>query len=99
MYLLNRKRFFKVKFIISTDGRYFGAEDLNTGETLACEFKKLSDYFGFFLPLAGISTVKLIRENSFDIKATGRLNKLYVELVRTNLDCTNQENINNMKKK
>ena len=41
---------------------------------------------GFFLPLAGITTVKQIRENAFDIKATGRLNRLYVELLRENPD-------------
>jgi len=38
------------------------------------------------LPLAGISTVKQIRESSFDIRATSRLNKLYVELLRSNPD-------------
>ena len=40
----------------------------------------------FFLPLAGITTVKQIRENAFDIKATGRLNRLYVELLKENPD-------------
>jgi hypothetical protein len=44
----------------------------------------LADHFGFFLPLAGITTVKKIRESSFDIKATGRLNRLYVELLKDN---------------
>ena len=44
------------------------------------------DHFGFFLPLAGITTVKQIRESSFDIRATGRLNKLYVELLKDNPD-------------
>ncbi|MDG1431913.1 MAG: lactate dehydrogenase [Paracoccaceae bacterium] len=34
--------------------------------------------------MAGISTVKQIRESSFDIKATGRLNRLYVELLKDN---------------
>ena len=38
------------------------------------------------MPLAGISTVKQIRENAFDIKATSRLNKLYIELLRHNPD-------------
>src|SRR5438445_462408 len=33
---------------------------------------------------AGITTVKQIRENAFDIKATGRLNRLYVELLKEN---------------
>ncbi len=87
---------FKVKFIFATDGKYIASEDINSGETLACEFKKLSDYFGFFLPLAGISTVKAIRENSFDIKATSRLNKLYIELIRKNPNWSDKENINNM---
>ncbi|HYE71813.1 MAG TPA: DNA methyltransferase, partial [Blastocatellia bacterium] len=41
-------------------------------------------HFGFFLPLAGITTIKEIRENAFDIKATGRLNRLYMELLRFN---------------
>ena len=45
-----------------------------------------SDHFGFFLPLAGITTVKQIRENAFDIKATGRLNRLYIELLKENPD-------------
>ncbi len=62
------------------DGRSFEAENLVEGETLACDYAKFHDHFGFFLPLAGITTVKQIRENAFDIKATGRLNKLYVEL-------------------
>jgi hypothetical protein len=74
----------KAKFIVATDGRDFEAEDLIGGETVACGFKDFPDHFGFFLPLAGISTVKQIRESSFDIKATGRLNRLYVELLKTN---------------
>ena len=44
------------------------------------------DHFGFFLPLAGITTVKQIRENAFDIRATSRLNRLYVELLKDNPD-------------
>ncbi len=74
----------KAKFILATDGNEFQAEDLNSGETVACDYKSFHDHFGFFLPLAGISTVKQIRENAFDIKATSRLNKLYIELLRHN---------------
>lgn len=76
----------KAKFILATDGQTLEAEDLTSGETIACDFKDFPDHFGFFLPLAGISTVKQIRESSFDIKATGRLNRLYVELLKTNPD-------------
>lgn len=74
----------KAKYILATDGDEFEAEDLVGGETVACTYRDFSDHFGFFLSLAGISTVKQIRENAFDIKATGRLNRLYVELLRDN---------------
>lgn len=74
----------KAKFILSTDGVDFEAEDLNTGETVACAYTDFPNHFGFFLTLAGISTVKQIRESSFDIRATSRLNRLYVELLRAN---------------
>ena len=62
----------------------FEAEDLASGETVACAYADFPNHFGFFLPLAGITTVKQIRENAFDIRATGRLNKLYVELLKDN---------------
>ena len=74
----------KVKFVLATDGLYLEAEDLTTGETIACAYTDFPDHFGFLLPLAGISTVKQIRESTFDIKATGRLNRLYVELLKDN---------------
>ena len=74
----------KAKFIVATDGQDFEAEDLGGGETVACAFKDFPDHFGFFLPLAGISTVRQISENAFDIRATSRLNRLYVELLKDN---------------
>ncbi|NIJ42087.1 hypothetical protein FHS78_002380 [Parvibaculum indicum] len=77
----------KAKFILATDGQTLEAEDLTSDEPpIACEFKDFPDHFGFFLPLAGITTVKQIRESSFDIKATGRLNRLYIELLKDNPD-------------
>lgn len=74
----------KAKFTLATDGIEFQAEDLEGGETVACEFPDFANHFGFFLELAGISTVRAIKENSFDIKATSRLNKLYIELLKDN---------------
>ena len=74
----------KAKFVLATDGTDLEAEDLTTGETIACAYTDFPDHFGFFLPLAGISTVRQIRESAFDIKATGRLNRLYVELLKDN---------------
>lgn len=74
----------KAKFILATDGIDFEAEDLTSGETVACALGDFPDHFGFFLPLAGISTVRQISENAFDIRATSRLNRLYVELLKDN---------------
>ena len=74
----------KAKFILATDGVTLEAEDLNSGETLACDYANVADYFGVFLPLAGISTLKEIKDNPIDVRATGRLNKLYVELLDDN---------------
>jgi len=74
----------KAKFVLATDGDTFEAEDLTSGETVACGYADFPNRFGFFLPLAGITTEKPIRESSFDIRATGRLNKLYVELLKDN---------------
>jgi hypothetical protein len=76
----------KAKFILATDGIDLEAEDITTGETIACRYTDFPDHFGFFLPLAGISTVKQIRESAFDIRATSRLNRLYVELIKDNPD-------------
>ncbi|MEI7670377.1 MAG: DNA methyltransferase, partial [Pseudomonadota bacterium] len=74
----------KAKFILATDGEDFQAEDITSGETVACEYKDFPNHFGFFLSLAGITTVKQIKENAFDIRATSRLNRLYVELLKDN---------------
>lgn len=86
----------KAKFILATDGADFEAENLITGETVACEYKDFPDHFGFFLPLAGISTVRQISENAFDIRATSRLNRLYVELLRENPDWSKAERRHDM---
>ncbi|NBC09173.1 MAG: lactate dehydrogenase, partial [Bacteroidetes bacterium] len=81
----------KAKFVLATDGEELQAENLNSGETLACAYPDFHQHFTFFFELAGISTVKEIRESSFDIKATGRLNKLYMELLRANPDWATPE--------
>jgi hypothetical protein len=77
----------KAKFIVATDGESFEAEELGALEApIVCAYRDFPNHFGFFLPLAGISTVKQIRDSAFDIKATGRLNRLYVELLKQNPD-------------
>jgi len=81
----------RAKFILATDGQTLEAEDLAGGETIACAYPDFPNHFGFFLPLAGISTVKEIKDNPVDVRATGRLNKLYVELLRENHDWAKDE--------
>jgi hypothetical protein len=74
----------KAKFILATDGQTLEAEELASGETIVSAFPDFPNHFGFLLPLAGISTIKEIKDNPIDVRATGRLNKLYVELLREN---------------
>jgi hypothetical protein len=81
----------KAKFILATDGLTLEAEDLTSGETITCAYPDFPNHFGFLLPLAGISTIKEIKDNPIDVRATGRLNKLYVELLRENPDWATDE--------
>ncbi|CAB3802695.1 hypothetical protein LMG28614_05675 [Paraburkholderia ultramafica] len=81
----------KARFILATDGESLEAEELGSGETVACSYRDFPNHFGFFLPLAGISTIKEIKDNPIDVRATGRLNKLYVELLRENPDWATDE--------
>jgi hypothetical protein len=75
----------KARFVLATDGDLFEAEDLTTDDApISCSYADFPNHFGFFLPLAGITTVKQVRESSFDIRATSRLNRLYVELLKDN---------------
>ena len=86
----------RAKFILATDGISLEAEDLASGETIVCDYKDFPNHFGFFLPLAGITTVKQIRDNTFDIRATSKLNKLYIELLRNNPDWGTSERRHDM---
>lgn len=74
----------KAKFILATDGQNLEAEEITGGETITCAFTDFPNHFGFFLSLAGISTIQEIKDNPIDVRATGRLNKLYIELLREN---------------
>ncbi len=86
----------KAKFVLATDGDTLEAQELATGDTLACAYAELPNHFGFLLPLAGISTIQEIKENPIDVRATGRLNKLYVELLRENPEWATAERRSDM---
>ncbi|WP_285258977.1 class I SAM-dependent DNA methyltransferase [Halopseudomonas bauzanensis] len=81
----------KVRFILATDGETLEAEELGTGETIACDYSDFPNHFGFLLRLAGISTIKEIKDNPIDVRATSRLNKLYVELLDENPEWASEE--------
>ncbi len=86
----------KAQFVLVTDGESFEAEDLVSGETVACAYADFPNHFGFFLQLAGITPVKQIRDSSIDIRATGRLNRLYVELLKDNPEWGTEERRHDM---
>jgi hypothetical protein len=74
------------RFTLVTDGHALAAQTSSGEETIACAYRDLADHFAFFLPLAGIVVIEQIRDDPIDIRATGRLNALYVELMRANPD-------------
>lgn len=76
----------KVRFVLATDGVQIEAEDLASGDVIACTFEDLPNHFVFFWPLAGLSKTKQLSESEFDVRATLRLNKLYVTLRSDNPD-------------
>lgn len=88
----------KVKFILATDGEEFQAEDLASGETVACDYTNFDTHFGFFLPLAGVTNVKEIKETELDRRAASRLKKLYVELLSANPEWAGAERREDMNK-
>ena len=81
----------KAKFILATDGETLQAVNTKTHEPITCTFTDFPNHFGFFLPLAGITTIQEIQNNPLDIKATGSLNKLYIELINKNPDWARPE--------
>ncbi|KXV61624.1 lactate dehydrogenase [Acetobacter senegalensis] len=86
----------KAKFVLATDGETLEAENLASGEVIACTYVDFPNHFGFFLELAGITTTKAIRDETFDIRATSRLNRLYVELLKDNPDWAKSERDHDM---
>ncbi|WP_116893263.1 class I SAM-dependent DNA methyltransferase [Pseudomonas savastanoi] len=86
----------KAKFILATDGQTLEAEELIGGETITCAYSDFPNHFGFLLPLAGISTIKEIKDNPIDVRATSRLNKLFVELLSYNPDWAKAERRHDM---
>ena len=76
----------KPAILIATDGETIAAEHPASGDTLHCTFSELGDHFGFFLPAAGKERYRAVEENPVDVKATGKLARLYDALTKANPD-------------
>lgn len=74
------------RFIVSTNGKELSFRDLKTDQHIDTKYKNLNEYFLFFLPLANIERYEAPVENPADIKATGRIAKLYDSILEANKD-------------
>jgi hypothetical protein len=72
------------RFLLITDGEEVIARDTKSDLQLDIDYARLNDAFDFFLPLAGIERYESVAESAADIKATGRLAKLYDAILEAN---------------
>lgn len=86
----------KPAILIATDGETVAAEHPKSGDTLHCPFSELGLHFGFFLPAAGKDRYKPAEENPVDVKAAGKLAKLYDTLMRVNPEWAKDERRHDM---
>ncbi|MFU8797873.1 MAG: type IIL restriction-modification enzyme MmeI, partial [Gammaproteobacteria bacterium] len=78
----------KVRLLISTDGHELLVFDRKHDELLVTSLtpEELSKEPAFFFPLAGLEAFRPREESIIDIKATGKLAKLYDALIANNPD-------------
>ncbi len=74
------------RFFLATDGEEVFCRDSKADQTRDTSYDKLNNVFDFFLPLAGIERYEGVAETEADIKATGRLAKLYDAILEANPD-------------
>lgn len=79
----------KPRLYVVTNGKTIRAWNAKQDQSLDIAFTELNDYFDFFAYLAGIERYEIEQENIADIKATGRINKLYTALLDKNMDWIN----------
>lgn len=72
------------RFLIATDGVELVARDLKVDAPMDIAFAQANDAFDFFLPLANIERYTGVAESQADIKATGRVAKLYDAILEAN---------------
>ena len=76
----------KPAILLATDGQTIAAEYPKSGATLHCAFSELGAKFSFFLPAAGKERYQAAEENPVDVRATGKLARLYDALLKANPD-------------
>lgn len=74
------------RFIIVTDFITLLAIDTKTDEKLDIEVRDLPRHFDFFLPWAGMEKAQHLIENPADVKAAGKMAKLFDEIKKDNPD-------------
>ena len=91
-----RTRAAKPAILIATDGETVAAEHPASGDRVHCRFAEIGDNFGFFLPAAGKERYRAVEENPVDVKATGKLARLYDALIKANPDWASDEHRHEM---
>lgn len=85
------------RFAILTDFKQLVAKDLKLGKNLDIKLKDLSNYFDFFLPLAGSEVYNASNNNEADRNASYKMASLYDLLIDENPTIYNsKESIHNL---
>ena len=72
------------RFLLVRDAARLVAMDTRAGATLDIPLQELSNHSAFFLPWAGIEKTQLENLNYADVKAAGRMARLYDEVIKHN---------------
>lgn len=72
------------RFAIVTDYKTLLAIDTKTQDKLDIELNELPKHFDFFLPWAGMEKAQHANENPADVKAAGKMAKLFDEIKKDN---------------
>lgn len=81
----------KPRFAVLTDNKQLVARDLKLGKNLDIKLKELSNYFDFFLPLAGSEVYNATNNNEADRNASYKMAELYDLLVEENPNVYNSK--------
>lgn len=74
------------RFAVVTDYKTLLAIDTKTQDKLDIELNELPEHFDFFLPWAGMEKAQHANENPADVKAAGKMAKLFDEIKKDNPD-------------